>query len=264
MAINVDVAYNGNTIATLENVASAPITYGGNTIATLSDAGTKTLTCAGKMMSTDVVIGSKTLNCAGKVMSSNVIITAESAFKELNILSGVTEVNGSPWIMRTMRYNTSSTQYSLTIDTSGTYLVVTNPSNTSNNQKSGAYCSANDNKINLTEYNNLVLEYDFEVKGTAPSSSVTRYGWITLFASPNNMFASNTYQATGGMAYHIDSNNVNSSVNGTKVTNQRLVLGIVTGGSLVVAFGVNTKGNGVNGILTVKRLYATTATGNDV
>lgn len=109
MAINVDVAYNGNTIATLENVASAPITYGGNTIATLSDAGTKTLTCAGKMMSTDVVIGSKTLNCAGKVMASDILVTAESASTELYLIKNGIVQSGFTFTGAGHRYDTGGT-----------------------------------------------------------------------------------------------------------------------------------------------------------
>lgn len=175
--------------------------------------------------------------------------------KRLYILQGTTEAQGTEWVLRSIRYNTSSTQHDLTKDASGDYIVLTSARNTINNQKSGAFCSANDNKIDLAAYSKVVLEFDMTVTAQT-ETQVTRSAWATLFAWDNSMFASNTYQATGGMTYHEDSQEVTATTAGTTVTNQKIEIDITTATTLVVAIGLNQRGNGVDAVLTIKRLYA--------
>lgn len=171
------------------------------------------------------------------------------------LLNGYTEVVGVPWILRSIRYNTSSTQHALVNGTSGSFLTLTNNGNTTNNQKSGAFCSANDNLIDLSAFSKLVLLYDLTVTSQA-ETSVTREAWITLFASYSSMFASNTYQHTGGISFTADAPAVTATIAGTTVTDQRLELPITAVNPLVTAIGVNTRGNGVTAVLTVKEFYA--------
>lgn len=173
----------------------------------------------------------------------------------LYIINGLTISEGNDWLVRSIRWNTSSTQRALTIGSTGTNITITNPGNSTNNQKSGAYCSANDNKIDLSAYSKLVLEYDMTVTSQA-ETSVTREAWITLFASYSSMFASNTYQNTGGISFHENAPTVTATIAGTTVTNQKLEMLISPTNTLVVAIGVNTRGNDVTAVVTAKKLYA--------
>lgn len=267
MAINVDVTYNGNSIATLENVASAPITYNGNTIATLTDAGTKTLSCAGKMMATDVAIGGKTLSCAGKIMASDVLLTSTVVDTKLYLIKGnpidlCTDVTRT-WIQSNIRWSnqwSSQTRQNPTINTSGTYLTIRN--GTSSTSGSGVYVGAyqagatsagsptgglyND----LTGYSKLVLKYDLTTTG---SVSDYRKFMVGLYATTTAM-SSSWY-----VLQYADDVIASTPVKaGVTLTDQTLTLNLTKGGGyMLVGICANEHSNrGVVGTITVKELYA--------
>ncbi len=68
------ITYNGNEISAVDETAPVSVAYNSETIATLNDGDTKTLGCHGKVMASDVVIGSKTLNCNGKLMQGDIVV----------------------------------------------------------------------------------------------------------------------------------------------------------------------------------------------
>ena len=68
------ITYNGNEISAVDEAAPVSVAYNSETIATLNDGDTKTLVCHGKVMGSDVVIGSKTLNCNGKLMQGDIVV----------------------------------------------------------------------------------------------------------------------------------------------------------------------------------------------
>lgn len=266
MAINLDVTYDGNTIATLENQASVPIIYNNATIATLSAAGTNTIACANKLMATDLIIGDKTLACAGKVMSSNIGLTATAASTRLYLFGGdpIDECLSvtRKWAASSIRYTSegNATQNTPTIstDSTGKYRTVRNGTSSSgSNMLQGAYVAGETTSqgavlgmiTDLTGYSKIVLEYDLVTTGT---NSDYRKFQVHLFASKSWCWASQ-YQTNA-------TNKVTSSLYkaGVTLTDQKLELPISnTGGYVQVGIGVNERTNrGVIGTVTIKALYA--------
>lgn len=79
MAIDIDITYNNNIIASLTHQDSAPVIYSGDAIDFINAPGTKTLACANKYMTGNIEVGSTILSCGNKIMTSNVTLTATTS-----------------------------------------------------------------------------------------------------------------------------------------------------------------------------------------
>lgn len=267
MSINVDVSYNGNTIATLSDQISVPVTYGGNTIVTINSAGIKTLGCANKYMSTNVGIGSSILNCSGKIMSTDIVLTATEADTKLYLIKGnpidlCTDVTRT-WISSNIRWsNKWSGQYrnAPSISTSGDYITITNGTTSTNttNIYVGAYQAGASNAgtptgglyNDLTGYTKLVLKYDLTTTG---SVSDYRKFMVALYATTTAMSS-----AWYVLQYADDVVSSTPIKAGVTLTDQTLTLDLSkNGGYMLVGICANEQSNpGVRGTITVKELYA--------
>ena len=240
MSVNVDIKYNGASIASLSNQASVGINYDGETLATLSSAGTKTLLCDGKLMATDVQIGSKVLNCAGKIMGGNIeVIATDAAFYLIQ--------NGTAKVAFSANNVPNSSSYAKrnpTVGTATNAITLNQPTKSSGNGYGGSYATSG--TVNLTGYSKLTIEYDITTTGTVNDAIKTR---VVLYAHRSSSLPAYQNQATfnSGKEYKA---RVTS-------TEQSITLNLSgTLSAMMVGIGVNNMNINIAGTVSVKNVYA--------
>lgn len=168
------------------------------------------------------------------------------------------------WYKYSMKFASSWTERDVSVSSTNPYLVLTQGSESSSSGGSGIYTNfasaASVTLVDLTEFNKLVMVYDLEAVGTVTTTA--RKVYATLLAQDGTTWwKSNYYQSTSKYKANTDTQSadfVSVNTGEPKLVDQIMELDISAAtGPVFIGIGLNATQNKSQGILTVKRLYAT-------